>query len=83
MRRLLRDMRFLAAELARRDMSNRAITLLEMTEQLPTISEPGLIGALRARLLTWRLEPKLQDDLSIVLAQLRAIEYGLEETGRS
>lgn len=78
MRRMLRDMRYLAAELARRNARNRADRLLDMTEQLPGIRRPERIRAFREELLTWGLVPKLQDDLSGVLSQLRAREHGLE-----
>jgi len=78
MRQVLRDMRFLAAELARRDMRARADRLLYIAAQLPAIKDAGRVRMFRTELLTWQLIPKLQDDLSVVLARLRAYEHGLE-----
>jgi hypothetical protein len=78
MRRVLREMRFLAAELARRGMRDRTDALLEMADQLPRVTQPDTITTFRAHLLAWQLAPNLQDDLSSVLSQLRAIEHSLE-----
>ena len=79
MRRVLRDMRFLAAELARRGMRPRADRLLCIAEQLPAIKDPVWVRMFRTELLTWQLMPKLQDDLAVVLTQLRAWESGLKD----
>ena len=79
MRRLLRNMRYLAAELSRtgsRPMANR---LLSMAEMIPGIRQPWPIREFRSELLTWRLTRKMQDDLSVILSQLRAHEHGLED----
>ena len=78
MKRVLRDMRFLAAALARQGARTRADRLLSMTEQLPSIRQPGRIRTFREELLEWELTPRLQDDLAVVLTQLRACEFGLE-----
>lgn len=85
MRRVLRDMRYLAADLVRRDMRADADRLLEITVQLPLVRQPEQIRMWRAELLVMqeRLHPwpMLQDTLSIVLSQLRALEYNIEPTG--
>ena len=78
MRRLLREMRFVAAGLAIRGMSREADKLLTMTERIPSIRDPERIRRYRAELLYMqtmlRAWPVIQDDLSSVLAQLRARE---------
>lgn len=78
MRRVLRDMRFLAASLSQRGERAKADRLLVFTERLPTIRLPEGIRQIRGELLHWCLRPSLQDDLSVILTQLRALEYNLE-----
>ena len=79
MKQLLRDMRFLAAELARQGARTRAVRLLDMTEQLPSIKRPEWIWAFREEMLAWGgLAPRLQDDRAVILMKLRAHEHGLE-----
>lgn len=81
MKRMLRDMRYLAAELARRGMRQKADRLLDTTERLPSIRQPEWIRGLRGELLTWELPPNLQDDVSGILSQLRAREQSLHSFG--
>ena len=77
MKRVLRDMRYLAADMARRDMRVEAGRLLEMSVLLLTIKQAAPIRAWRAKLLVMqdtlnaRHLPKLQDAL------FRAHECGL------
>jgi len=81
MRRLLRDMRFLAAGMAVRKMPAEANRLLEMTDALPGVRQPATIRGFRSEVLFMQEDvrqwPVLHDDLSVVLTQLRALEMGL------
>ena len=77
MRRLLRDMRALAGELALAGVP-KADALLALGVRVIHATQPGEIETIRAELLSWTLEPALQDDLSGVLTQLRALQHGLK-----
>lgn len=83
-RRVLRDIRNLAADLATRRMRDEADRVLGISAQLPTITRPERIQGFRWELLAIQdtLREKgltnTQDALSIVLSQLRAIEHNLK-----
>ena len=83
MRRLLREMRFIAAALTRRGMEREADKLLTMTERIPSIRNPERFRRYRAELLYMqtmlRAWPIIQDDLSSVLTQLRVYEASLSD----
>ncbi len=82
MRRLLRDMRLLAAVMFRRSKRIEANRILEILDILPSVRQPATIRRFRAEMLAMqegvRLWPALHDDLSAVLTQLRGVEVGLE-----
>lgn len=78
MRRLLRDMRALAAELSMSGERDKADALLVMGVRVIHSEQPGEIEAIRAELLSWTLDAVLQDDLSGVLTQLRAYHHCLK-----
>jgi hypothetical protein len=84
MRRVLRDIRHLAANLSKRGMRDEADRVLGISAQLPSIKQSGRVRDLRWILLAIqdtlreRGLTNMQDALSIVLSQLRAIEHNLE-----
>ena len=78
MRRLLRDMRALAGELALAGVRDKAKAMLALGVRVIHAIQPGEIETIRAELLSWTLEPALQDDLSGVLTQLRALQHTLK-----
>ena len=83
MRQVLRDMRYLTADLVRRDMHVEADWLLEMVVQFPRVKQPERIREWRSILLVVqeKLRAKglttLQDSLSVILSQFRAREHYL------
>ena len=84
MRRILRDMRALAGELAMAGDRDKAERLLALGVQFIHATHDtkanltARIATIRSELLSWTLEPALQDDLSVVLSQLRAAEHNMK-----
>jgi hypothetical protein len=71
-------MRALAGELAMADEREKAERLLALGVLLIHATRPMQVGAIRVELLSWELSPPLQDDLSVVLTQLRAAEHNMK-----
>lgn len=74
MRRILRDMRSLAGELSMSGDRDKAERLLALGVQLINATRSEQVVAIRSELLSWAIDPALQDDLSVVLTQLRAAQ---------
>jgi hypothetical protein len=79
MRRILRDMRSLSGELSMSGDRDKAERLLTLGVQLINATQAEQVVAIRSELLSWTIEPALQDDLSVVLTQLRAAQANLGE----
>ena len=77
MRRILRDMRALSGELSMSGDRDKAERLLALGVQLINATQGEQVVAIRLELLSWAIEPALQDDLSVVLTQLRAAQANL------
>jgi hypothetical protein len=71
-------MRALAGDLAMAGDRDKAERLLALGVQLIHATKAVQVAAIRAELLSWELEPALQDDLSVVLTQLRAAEHNMK-----
>jgi hypothetical protein len=71
-------MRALAGELAMAGKREKADRLLAMGVTVIHATQSWQIAEIRSELLSWTLEPALQDDLSGVLTQLRALQHGLQ-----
>jgi hypothetical protein len=67
-------MRALAGELAMAGEQEKAVRLLAMGVTLIHATQPEQVATIRSELLSWELESALQDDLSVVLTQLRAAQ---------
>ena len=78
MRRILRDMRALSGELSMSGDRDKAERLLALGVQFIHATQAEQVSAIRSELLSWTLEPALQDDLSVVLSQLRAAEHNMK-----
>lgn len=71
-------MRALAGELSMSGDRDKAERLLALGVQLIHATQGAQVAAIRAELLGWELEAPLQDDLSVVLTQLRAAEHNMK-----
>jgi hypothetical protein len=57
---------------------DKAERLLVLGVHVIKATQCGQIEAIRAELLSWKLDAALQDDLSGVLAQLRVFQSGIK-----
>ena len=85
MKQVLRDMRYLAVEMARWNMPIEAKRLLALSVRFPTVKASEQVREWRTELLiigdklSIRNLPNLQDVLSVILTQLRRLEYSLKD----
>jgi hypothetical protein len=70
-------MRALAGELAMAGDRDKAERLMALGVQLIHATQGEQVSAIRSELLSWTIEPALQDDLSVVLRQLREAQVNL------